>query len=50
MRNMSSRRSRKIWIKKKRSEADELACTKEKLSARVEEMEHKIVDLQDQLQ
>jgi dynactin 1 len=46
---MSSRSSKRIWIKKK-SEIDELACTKQKLSAIVEDTEHLIADLQEQLQ
>lgn len=48
MRNMRTRSSRRLWTKKK-SETAELARTKEKLSARVEEMEHTISDLQEQV-
>jgi hypothetical protein len=51
MGNMNSRSSRRIWIKKKKkSEIDELACTKQKLSAIVEDMEYHIADLQEQIQ
>lgn len=49
MGNMSSRSSRRIWIKKK-TEIDELAGTKQKLSTIVEDTEHHIADLQEQLQ
>jgi predicted RNase H-like nuclease (RuvC/YqgF family) len=50
MGNMSSRSSRRKWIKKKKSKIDELACTKQKLTGTVEHMEYHIADLQEQLQ
>ena len=46
---MSSRSSRRIWIKKT-TEIDELAGTNQKLSTIVEDTEHHIPDLQKQLQ
>jgi formate-dependent nitrite reductase cytochrome c552 subunit len=46
---MSSRISRRIWIKKA-TEIDELAGTKLKLSTIVEDTEHHIAELQEQLQ
>ena len=36
-------------LDQKKSDIAELACTKEKLSTRVEEMKHTIADLQEQV-